>query len=90
MFGLRNDETARNADHIKAAKWLGDRGWEGGPSRRPVREPSTLKDLFRGLATDDLEGLIAIYEKYHVLELVESGEVSQVVDPAPALNSRRR
>ena len=42
----------------------------------------TLEDLFRGMTTEDLEAMIAIYERYGVLELVESGEVSRGVGSA--------
>ena len=78
MFELMTDPTARNADRIEAAKWLGDRGFG-----RPIQgvdlsvNQVTLEDLFRGMATEDLEAMIAIYDKYGAVELVESGEVSR-------------
>ena len=69
MFELMTDPTARNADRIEAAKWLGDRGFG-----RPIQgvdlsvNQVTLEDLFRGMATEDLEAMIAIYEKYGAVE----------------------
>jgi hypothetical protein len=81
MFELMTDPTARNADRIEAAKWLGDRGFG-----RPVQgvdlsvNQVTLEDLFRGMATEDLEALVSVYDRYGVVELVESGEVSLAVD----------
>ena len=90
MFELMTDPTARNADRIEAAKWLGDRGFG-----RPIQgvdlsvNQVTLEDLFRGMATKDLEAMVAIYEKYNALELVESGEVSQGVDSVPTSGFRR-
>lgn len=83
MFELMTDPTARNADRIEAAKWLGNRGFG-----RPIQgvdlsvNQISLEDLFRGFATEDLEAMLEIYEKYDVLELVESGEVSRVPDSA--------
>ena len=83
MFELMTDPTARNADRIEAAKWLGDRGFG-----RPIQgvdlsvNQVTLEDLFRSMATEDLETMIAIYEKYGAVELVESGEVSRAVNSA--------
>jgi hypothetical protein len=56
MFELMTDESARNADRIEAAKWLGDRGFG-----RPIEgvdlsvNQVTLEDLFRGMTTEDLE-----------------------------------
>ena len=50
MFELMTDPTARNADRIEAAKWLGDRGFG-----RPIQgvdlsvNQITLEDLFRGM-----------------------------------------
>ena len=67
MFELMSDASARNADRIEAAKWLGDRGFG-----RPIQgvdlsvNQVTLEDLLRGMATEDLEAMIAIYEKYGV------------------------
>ena len=83
MFELMSDDSARNADRIEAAKWLGDRGFG-----RPIQgvdlsvNQVTLEDLFRGMATEDLDAMIAIYDKYGAVELVESGEVSRSVASA--------
>lgn len=83
MFELMTDESARNADRIEAAKWLGDRGFG-----RPVQaldvgvNQVTLEDLFRAMATEDLEAMLAIYDRYDIVQLVESGAVSSVVDSA--------
>jgi hypothetical protein len=85
MFELMTDESARNADRIEAAKWLGDRGF--GRSIQGVDlsvNQVTLEDLFRGMATKDLEAMLEIYDRYGAVELVESGEVSRVVDSVRA------
>jgi hypothetical protein len=77
MFGLMTDSTARNADRIEAAKWLGDRGF--GRSIQGVDlsvNQVTLEDLFRGMATEDLDLLVELYDRSGVLEMVEAGEVS--------------
>lgn len=64
MVELMNDKTARNADRIEAARWLGDRGF--GRSVQPIdldvnqRPGLDLSDW----STEDLEALLAIYEKY--------------------------
>ena len=52
-----------------------DRGWDVPPSVDLSVNQVTLEDLFRGMATEDLEAMIAIYDRYDVVELVESGEV---------------
>ena len=89
MFELMTEPTARNADRIEAAKWRGDRGFG-----RPIQgvdlsvNQVTLEDLFRGMATEDLDALLAIYERNDVVTLVESGAVSQGNPASPA--SRRR
>ena len=83
MFELMTDPTARNADRIEAAKWLGDRGF--GRLIQGVDlsvNQVTLEDLFGGMATEDLETLIAVYDKYSAVELVESGEISRVAGSA--------
>ena len=75
MFELMTDPTARNADRIEAAKWLGDRGFG-----RPIQgvdlsvNQVTLEALFRGMATEDLDAMIAIYENTALSSSVESGE----------------
>ena len=45
------------------------------------RPAHTLEDLFRGMDTGDLEDLVAIYDKYRIID-AESGEVSRVVASA--------
>lgn len=78
MFELMNDRTARNADRIEAAKWLGDRGFG-----RPIQgvdlsvNQVTLEDLFRGMATEDLKALVAVYDKYGAVGLVESARTTR-------------
>ena len=91
MFELMTDERARNADRIEAAKWLGDRGWG-----RPLQsidvdvKQVTLEDLFRGMDTPDLEAMVAIFDRYAIVEAIESGEVSYAPNPAQALAPRRQ
>jgi hypothetical protein len=83
LIDTMNDPTVRRRDRLDAARMLFDRGWG-----RPLQAVDlsvnqvTLEDLFRGIATEDLEAMIAIYEKYGVVELVESGEVSRVAGSA--------
>jgi hypothetical protein len=68
-----DDERARNADRIEAAKWLADRGFgkaalviEAGLSPEHL-----LLDYFSKLSLEDLEAMQAILEKYSsdVIEL---------------------
>jgi hypothetical protein len=83
MFELMTDVSARNADRIEAAKWLGDRGFGRAIQALDLSvNQITLEDLFRGIATEDLEAMLEIYDRYGVVELVESGEVSRVVNSA--------
>jgi len=91
MFDLMNDPNARNADRIEAARWLADRAF--GRSIQGVDltvNQVTLEDLFRGMTTEDLAAVVAVYEKYDVVELVESGAVASVVDPTSLTPARRR
>ena len=82
LIETMNDSTIRTRDRVDAARLLLDRGWG-----RPLQAVDlsvnqvTLEDLFRGMATEDLEAMLAIWEKYGAVELVESGEVSR--SPVP-------
>jgi hypothetical protein len=73
MLSVMDDERARNADRIEAAKWLADRGFgkaalviEAGLSPEHL-----LLDCFSKLSLEDLEAMQAILEKYSsdVIEL---------------------
>jgi hypothetical protein len=93
MFELMNDEKARNADRIEAAKWLGDRGFgrsvqgleiELGANQQPALD-------VRQFSSEDLEVLIAVLEKYEpdVTEMAAAGEIPFRAT-SPETPSRRR
>ena len=89
MFSVLSDETQRTADRMEAGKWLADRGFGRAVQALEVGvNQVTMEDLFRGFSGEDLEALVAIYEKYDVPELVECGAVTVGISASPA--SRRR
>ena len=64
MLETMRDSKARRADRIVAARWLGDRGFGG--SVRPI-DLDVNRSLGLNLshfATEDLEELLRIFEKY--------------------------
>lgn len=77
MYELMTDGTARDADRIEAAKWLGDRAF--GRSVLPVdlgiNEHPALD--IRMFSTPDLKALLALLERYpvDVVEISESGQI---------------
>ena len=89
MFSVLSDETQRTADRMEAAKWLADRGFGRTVLALDVGvNQVTMEDLFRGFSGEDLEALLAIYGKYDVLDVVESGAVTVGIPASPA--GRRR
>jgi hypothetical protein len=72
LLSVMNNERARTADRIEAAKWLADRG--------PTPE-EMLRDYFKKLSFEDLETMQAILEKYSPVadELTDSGEIRRGV-----------
>jgi hypothetical protein len=91
MHEVMNDEGARTADRLEAARWLADRGF--GRSVQALdtdvsKHPSIDVSKF---ATEDLDALIAIFEKYKpdAAQLAESGDLRLAAGPAPA-DCRRR
>lgn len=84
MCDVMHDERARMADRIEAGRWLADRGFGRSVQSFDVAvNQVTMEDLFRGISTEDLDALLAIYEKYEVPELIESGAVTRGVPAAP-------
>ena len=89
MFSVLSDETQRTVDRMEAGKWLADRGFGRAVQALEVGvNQVTMEDLFRGFSGEDLEALLAIYGKYDVPALVESGAVTVGIPASPA--SRRR
>jgi hypothetical protein len=75
MHSVMNDERARTADRLEAAKWLADRGFgkalqalEIDVNRYPVLD-------LTGVSTEDLDAMLAILTRYvpDAAELAESG-----------------
>ena len=90
MLKMMNDETARNADRIEAAKWLADRAF--GRSVQAVDIDVNQHSLdISDFSTEDLRALRAIFERYSpdAAELVESGELRIGEPPVRALSRQR-
>ena len=66
MFSVMNDERARTADRIEAAKWLADRGFGKAPLvvSAGVTAEHLLQDYFSKLSLEDLQAMQAILGKY--------------------------
>ena len=85
MFTVMNDERARNADRIDAAKWLADRAF--GKAPLVVTAGGDRRALVAGLLQEGLArgsgGEKAILEKYSsdAIELAEAGNPGP--DPVP-------
>ena len=79
MLEVMNDERARTADRIEAAKWLADRGFGKAALviDAGVTELQLLQDFLSRLSTEDLETMRAILTKYSpdVTELAESRDL---------------
>ena len=70
MFSVLSDETQRTADRMEAAKWLADRGFGRTVQALDVGvNQVTMEDLFRGFSGEDLEALLAIYERNDVVDI---------------------
>ena len=64
MFDVLRDESVRTADRLEAAKWLADRGFGKAVQAVEVDVASQpLLDLTM-YSTEDLETMVAIFEKY--------------------------
>ena len=89
MFSVLGDERQRTPDRMKAGEWLADRGFGRTVQALDVGvNQVTMEDLFRGFSTEDLEALLAIYERTDVVTLVESGAVSRGIPASPASRGR--
>jgi hypothetical protein len=66
MFAVMNDERARTADRIEAAKWLADRGFGKAPLivSAGVTAEQLLQEYLSKLSLEDLETMQAILLKY--------------------------
>jgi hypothetical protein len=93
MLDVMLDTTARRADRIEAAKWLGDRGFGRSIQGLEIDVATGPGIDLKVISTEDLDALIAILEKYDpdAEEAVQSGVMPIDVGP-PALptGSRRR
>ena len=89
MLDVMNDETARNADRIEAAKWLGDRGFGRAVQAVDIDVNQHSLDI-NHFSTEDLRALRAILEKYSpdAAELAESGELRLGAGPVGIAASR--
>ena len=94
MYTVMVDSTARTADRLEAGRWLADRGFgraiqglEVDVAHRPGIDLAVI-------STEDLEALVAIFEKYEpdAADVVRAGEIPIAINPSRALadNSRRR
>jgi hypothetical protein len=92
MFDVMTNEKACTADRVDAGRWLADRAF--GRSVQPVDldvSQHPLLDL-RGFATEDLEALLEILDKYpaDAHEIVESGELGIGRSELEGSSSRQR
>ena len=76
MLGVMNDESARNADRIEAAKWLADRAFGRAVQALDIDLYPSSVDI-NHFSTEDLKALAVILRKYSAdaAELPESGEL---------------
>ena len=83
MLEVMNDERARTADRIEAAKWLADRGFGKAPLvvTAGVTAEHLLQDYFRKLSLEDLEAMEAILGKY--------SRDAEELPPSPAIAPSR-
>ena len=92
MYEVMADDAARTADRLEAAKWLADRGFGRAVQAVDIdvsQHPTINLSL---LSTDDVEALIAIFERYQpdAARLAESGELRLGAGPLEATGSRQR
>ena len=93
MTAVMNDPSARNADRIEAAKWLGDRGFgravQGLEIELANQQPAL--DLSR-FSLEDLDAMLAILEKYEptVPEMAAAGEIPFRASSSDDSHYRRR
>lgn len=87
MFPVLTDARQRTADRMEAGKWLADRGFgraiqglEVDVAHRPGIDLAVI-------STEDLDALIAIFEKYEpdAADVVRAGEIPIAIDPSRAL-----
>jgi hypothetical protein len=83
LLSVMNNERARTADRIDAAKWLADRGFGRAAlvSDAGLTPEELLRDYFKKLSLENLETMQAILEKYSPVadELTDSGEIRRGV-----------
>lgn len=92
MYEVMADDAARTADRLEAAKWLADRGFGRAVQALEIdvnQYPTLDITMF---STEDVDALIAIFEKYEpeAAELAASGELRLGPGPAAAAGSRQR
>jgi hypothetical protein len=80
MVSVMNDERARTADRLEAAKWLADRGFGKAVQALDIDvNQYPVLDL-TGVSTEDLDAMLAILTRYlpDAAELAESGRFGWV------------
>ena len=93
MYEVMADDAARTADRLEAAKWLADRGFGRAAQAIDIEVSQHPTINLSLLSTEDVEALIAIFERYQpdAAELAESGEITfDVGRPREVANSRQR
>jgi hypothetical protein len=92
MYEVMTDPKARMADRLEAGSWLANRGFGRAvqPVDLDVNQPLALN--VSDFSTEDLELLIAIFEKYapNVGEIAESGEIPISRPAIESPSSRQR
>lgn len=75
MHSVMNDERARTADRLEAAKWLADRGFGKALQALEIDVNQYPALDLTGVSTEDLDAMLAILTRYlpDAAELAESG-----------------
>jgi hypothetical protein len=90
MYEVMSNEGARTADRLEAARWLADRGFGRSVQALDIdvsQHPTIDVSKF---TTEDLDALIAIFEKYepNAAQLAQSNEFRVGVTPSGLRVSR--
>ena len=89
MASVMNDETARKADRLEAAKWLADRGFGRAIQGLEIDVAQRGYLDITQMSTDDLKTLrdILVRNRLDADEMVESGQVAIGSSELPALGT---
>jgi Family of unknown function (DUF5681) len=92
MHSVMNDEQARSADRLEAAKWLADRGFGNAVQALDIDvHQFPVLDL-TGVSTEDLDAMLAILTRYEpdAAQLAESGALRVGAGPAGTSSRQTR